>query len=218
MEMLTGSWGILIAFSGVDDLRTDDNVRVGIYANADPIALSPGRAPLPYATYAMDQDPRFRAETRGRIKDGVLTTDPVDVNFHWVVNSMHLERPLQHARLQVTLSPDGVLSGYLAGYTPVQAMYDMQYGYRNGKNGAGELSPLPLRLHTGNGAAHVLGHTCQGAYYALQQYADGDLDPKSGQYTSISTQYRIAAIPAFVVDVATQSSNAKLVEKKAHER
>jgi hypothetical protein len=217
-EMLTGSWGILITLSGVDDLRNDDDVEVGIYANADPIALSPNRAPLSYATYAMDQDPRFRAKTKGRIKEGVLTTDPVDVRFHWVVNSMRLERPLRHARLQVSLSQDGVLNGYLGGYTPVEAMYDMQYGYRNGKNGAGQLAPLPLRLHTGNGAAQVLGHTCQGAYYALYQYADGDPDPQSGRFTSISTQYHITAIPAFVVDVATQSTNAKLVEKaQAHE-
>jgi hypothetical protein len=131
---------------------------------------------------------------------------------------MHLERPLQHARLQVTVSPEGLLNGYLAGYTPVEAMYDLQYGYRNGKNGSGDLSPLPLRMLTGNGAARVLGHTCQGAYFALHENADGDLDPQTGRYTSISTQYRISAIPAFVVDMATQSSNSKLVEKaKSHE-
>ena len=41
IEMLTGSWGILIALSGVDDIRNDDSVEVGIYANADPIELSP---------------------------------------------------------------------------------------------------------------------------------------------------------------------------------
>ncbi len=217
-EMLTGSWGILIRMSGVDDIRNDDSVDVGIFANADPIALSPNRNPLEYATYAIDQDPRFRAKTKGRIKDGVLTTDPVDMRFRWIVNSLRLERPLQHARLRLTLSENGVLTGYLAGYTPVEAMYDMQYGYRNGKNGAGQLGPLPLRLGTGNGAARVLGHTCQGAYFALYQYADGDPDPQTGRFTSISTQYRISAIPAFMVDVATQSANAKLVEKaKPHD-
>src|SRR5262249_24058948 len=103
------------------------------------------------------------------------------------------------------------------GYTPVEALYDFQYGYRNGKNGAGQLAPLPLRLGTANGAARVLGHTCTGAYYALYRYADGDQDPQTARCTSISTPYRFAAIPAFVVDVATDSSNAKLVEKaKAH--
>src|SRR3546814_8918148 len=79
--MLTGSWGILITLSGVDDIRNDDDVEVGFFANADPIQLSPLRAPLSYGTYAIDQDPRFRAKAHGRIKDGVLTSDPVDVRF-----------------------------------------------------------------------------------------------------------------------------------------
>src|SRR3546814_7722586 len=157
--MLTGSWCILITLSGVDDIRNDDDVEVWFFANADPIQLSPVRAPLSYGTYAIDQDPRFRAKARGRIKDGVLTSDPVDVRFHNVVNSMRLERVLDHARVRMPLSPDGVLEGYLAGYTPVDEMYDLQFGYRNGKNGAGELATLQLRLHPANGAAFVLGRS-----------------------------------------------------------
>src|SRR3546814_15444129 len=85
-------------------------------------------------------------------------------------------------------------------------MDDLQFGYRNGKNGAGELAPLPLRLHTANGAAFVLGYTCPGAYQALHRLADGDSDAKTGQCSSISTQYRIKAIPAFVVVVASHRS------------
>jgi hypothetical protein len=136
IEMLTGAWGIVISLEGVDDIRNDESVDVGIYANADPIQLSPTRNPLAYATYAIDQDPRFRATTRGRIKDGVLTTEPTDVRFRTITNSLHMERPLRHARLQATLSKDGVLSGYLAGYTPVEDMYDYQFGYRHGKTTA----------------------------------------------------------------------------------
>jgi hypothetical protein len=212
IEMLTGAWGIVISLEGVDDIRNDDSVEVGIYANADPIQLSPSRAPLAYATYAIDQDPRFRARTKGRIKDGVLTTEPTDVRFHTITNSLHMERPLQHARVQATLSKDGVLSGYLAGYTPVEDMYDYQFGYRKGKTAKGELGPERLRLGTGNGAARVLGYTCPGIYFALYDYADGDPD-ESGRCTSISTQYSFSAIPAFVVDVATKSVNDKLTGK-----
>jgi hypothetical protein len=210
IEMLTGAWGILVSLDGVDDVRNDDSVAVGIFANADPIQLSPSRNPLPYATYAIDQDPRFRATTQGRIKDGVLTTEPVDVRFHSITNSLHFERPLLRARLQATLSEDGSLSGYLAGYAPVETMYDYQFGYRSGKTATGELGPLPLRLGTGNGAARVLGYTCPGIYFALYEYADGDPDPQTGRCTSISTQYSFSAIPAFVVDVATESVNDKL--------
>jgi len=102
--MLTGAWGILITLDGVDNIRNDDSVEVSFYANADPIQLSPTREPLANATYAIDQDPRFRATLPGRIVDGVLTTEPVDmIRFRWVVISIRLERPLLNARVQMTL-------------------------------------------------------------------------------------------------------------------
>jgi hypothetical protein len=210
IEMYTGAWGILITLKGAQDLRNAKDVEVGIYANADPIQLSPTREALPNATYAMDQDPRFRATTHGRIVNGVLTTDPVDVRFHVVTNSIHLERPLQNARLQVTLTPDGGMEGVLAGYTEVEELYDYQYGFRNGKDGNGNPASLQLRAGSSIGQAAVLGHTCQGAYYAMKQLADGHRDPKTGQCSALSTQYRIKAIPAFVVDTSTQSTNQDL--------
>ena len=209
-EMLTGAWGILLTLKNAGDRRNAENVDVGIYASADPIELSPNREPLAHATYAMDQDPRFRAVTHGRIVGGILTTEPVDVRFHWIVNNIHLERPVQDARIRATINPDGSVEGFLAGYTPVDSMYDLQYGFRSGKDAKG--GPANPRLISGsaNGAAFVLDHTCNGAYYALKQLADGHRDPKSGQCTSISTQYKFKAIPAFVVDAATQSVNSDL--------
>jgi len=206
--MLTGSWGILVKLEGVDDIRNDDQVTVSLYANADPIRLSPTRVPLAYATYAAMPDPRFRATTTGKIEDGVLTTQPVDARFRNEVNSMYLERPLRDARLRVTLAGDGSVSGYLSGYTPVEALYDMQYGYRNGVTRDGELAPARLRSGSANGAAFVLGHTCHGAYHALYANADGNPDPETGRYTSVSTQYRIEALPAFVVERAAEPDPA----------
>lgn len=211
IEMYTGSWGILITLDDLDDLKNDDHVKVGIHANADPIQLSPTREALEYATYAMDQDKAFRATTTGRIENGVLVTEPVDVRFHNVVNSMHLERPLRDARIRASLSPAGVLKGYLAGYTPVAELYDFQFGYRNGKDASGKPSPMGRRLGSANGAARVLGHTCQGVFQLLNRLADGHKDPKTGKFTSVSTQYRFEARPAFVVDVPTKSTNEKLV-------
>jgi hypothetical protein len=210
IAMYTGSWGILLTLKGVTDLHNAKDVEVGFYANADPIQLSAAREALPNATYAMDQNPRFRAKAHGRIVDGVLTTDPVDVRFHWEVNSIYLERPLQDARLRATFTPDGGLEGILAGYTPVEELYDFQYGFRSGKDAKGNPAPLQLRAGSSIGQAAVLEHTCNGAYFALKQMADGHRDPKTGQCTSISTQYRIKAIPAFVVDTATQSVNVAL--------
>jgi hypothetical protein len=210
IAMYTGEWAILITLKGVKDVRNSNDVEVGIYASADPIQLSPTREALSNATYAIDQDPRFRATTHGRIVNGVLTTDPVDVRFHWVVNSIHLERPLKEARLRMTVTPEGGLEGILAGYTPVEELYDFAYGFRNGKDGAGKPASLRLISGSANGQARVLDHTCNGAYFEMKRLADGDRDPKTGQCTSISTQYRIKAIPAFVVDVATHSGNEVL--------
>ena len=210
-EMYTGSWGILLRLKDVDDLKNDDHVEVGIYANADPMQLSPTRAALEYATYAMDQDPRFRAVTTGRIRNGVLTTDPVDMRFHSIVNSMVMERPLRDARVKATLSKDGILKGYLSGFAPVNDLYDYQFGFRRAKMASGKPAPSGLKLGSSNGAARVLGYTCQGMYQALHRLADAYPDPRTGNFTAISTQYTFEARPAFVVDVETKSTNEKLV-------
>jgi hypothetical protein len=211
-EMLTGSFGILVKLSGVDDLQNDPRVEVGIYANADPIQLSANRAALPFATYAIDQDRRYHAKTRGRIVDGILTIDPVDVRVHNVVASYFTDRILRDARLRLEFTADGGMDGYLAGYAPVDNMFDVQYGARSARMANGELAPERRRVSTSVGRAGALGHSCNGAYYALKQAADGHPDA-SGRCTSISTQYRIRVMPAFVVDAKTQSVNAPLAER-----
>lgn len=209
-EMYTGSWGILMTLKGVDNLRNDPDVEVGFFANADPIQLSSNRNALAYATYAAEQDPRYRAVTRGRIVDGVLMIDPVDVRFHNVVNAMRDDRELHAARISFKFTLDGGLQGYLAGYTPVEKMYDLQFGARNSRNAKGELAPLPQRLNTSMGRASALGNSCTGSYAALYEAADGDRDPKTGKCTSISTQYKVRLAPAFVIDARTQSVNSSL--------
>lgn len=216
VEMLSGSWGIVISLEGVDDLRNDEELVVRIAANEDPIQLSPTREPLSYATYSMTGDKRFSATTRGRLVDGVLHTEPVDVRFYSVVNSMILERPLLQAQVQATLAEDGQLTGYLAGYTPVEAMYDVNFAYRDGKTRQGDLAPLGLRMGSANGAAFVLGHTCNGVYHAMKQLADGIPDAATGAYTAISTQYSFEALPAFVLrdQGETASKLSQTVEQK----
>jgi hypothetical protein len=209
-EMQTGAWGVLITLKGVDDVRNDDEVEVGFYANADPMEVSAAREPLWNATYAMSQDPRMRVTTRGRISNGVLTTEPTTIRFWKITNALWLVRELREARVRMTLSADGVLDGILAGYTPVESMYDLQFGMRNGTDRAGELAPLQRRMVTAMGAATVLGYTCNGAYHALLAAADGGRDPATGRCTTISTQYRVRAVPAFVVDVPTESVNEEL--------
>lgn len=209
-EMLTGSWGILVSIKDVDDLRNDPDVEVGIYANADPIELSSARNPLAFATYATEQNPRYRAIAKGRIVNGVLTTKPTDIRVRNVVAAMFDDRVLRDGRLRLTFTPDGGMEGFMAGYTPVEAMYDLQYGARSSRTAKGEPVPERVRANRSMGRAGALGHTCNGAYHALYQAADGHRDAKTGRCTSISTQYRLRMAPAFVVDAKTQSVNAQL--------
>lgn len=213
-EMYTGSWGILIRLKDVDDLRNDPEVEVGIHANADPIQLSAARAALPFATYAIDPDIRYQATTRGRIVNGVLTIDPVDVRFHNIVNSMTDDRVLRDARLRLTFTAQGGMEGFLAGYTPVENAYDLGYGARHSRNAKGELAPERLRTSTSVGRAGALGHSCNGAYFALYQAADGHRDAATGRCTSISTQYRIQVAPAFVVDGPKGGANLSAVSRR----
>ncbi len=200
-NMLTGEWGILITLSGVDDIRNDDHVEVSIYANGDPLQVSAAHEPIEFATYAVHPDARFHTRTTGRIVDGVLMTDPADINFQRVTNALLFDRPLRDGILRLTLGEDGIVEGHMAGYTPVEAMYDMQFGHRNGVDAVAILEGERIpRRGAGQGASRVLGYTCNGVYHALYEQADGHPDPQSGACTSISTQYRLTAIPAFVVD------------------
>ena len=162
IEMYTGAWGILITLKGAEDLRNAKDVEVGIYANGDPIQLSPTREALPNATYAIDQDPRFRATTHGRIVNGVLTTDPVDVRFHVITNSIHLERPLQDARLRMTCHPGrrpGWNSGRVhAGRGAVRLSIRIpQWQGRQGRSGAAAIENGLVHRPGGRAGAHLPG-------------------------------------------------------------
>jgi len=208
--MLTGAWGMLIKLSGVDDIQNDEEVEVSIYANGDPIRLSPDREPLPYATYTVHRESRFYAgSTRGRIVDRVLRTGPVDVRIPYDVNAMFVDRALLDAQLRVTLTDKGVkgdksvIEGYLAGYAPIEEQYDLEIGFRDARVGTeenSEPSPFRRRMAAGIGKAGAMGYTCEGVYHAFYEHADGHPDPETGKCTSISTQYRIEAIPAFIVE------------------
>lgn len=213
IEMLTGAWGILLTLDGVDSIHNDPEVEVGIYANADPIQLSAAREPLAFASYAMKQEPKLRATARGRIVNGVLTTNPMDVGLVYTVNSMIHDRVLRDAQVRLTFTPDGGLEGILGGYTPVEAMYNVQFGARDGKTATGELAPDGLRIGTSEGRSRALGYSCQGAYHAMYAAADGHPDPETGRCTSISTQYRIRLAPAFVLETETTSANSTLVSR-----
>ncbi len=201
--MLTGSWGLVITLSGVDDINNDDEVMVGLHFNNDPIQLSPTRVPLPYASYTTHPDLRYHAETRGRISNGVLTTGVMDFRYPSDLNGMYVQNVLHDAQLHLTFSEDGVLEGYLAGYAPVEELYSANFGFRDA---TGQFATMRRKIGSSIGKGGAMGYTCEGIYHALYEHADGHPDPETGKNTAISMQYRIEAIPAFVFDGTEQKA------------
>ncbi len=203
-EMLGGNWGILIALRGVDDLRNDREVEVLLLRNADPLQLGPSREVLPFMTYAPMQEETPRAAVRGRIVNGVLTSDPFDFTFDQSVSMYDLRTKavLRDARIQLTISDDGSAEGYLGGFMPVESLYANMFSFTAATGAGGAPPEERLAATVRNGGPFFFGFTCNGIYDALLRNADGHPDPATGRCTSISIQYSIRAMPAFITDAA----------------
>ena len=213
IEMLTGAWGILMTLEGVDNIYNDPEVEVGIYANADPIQLSASREPLAFASYSMQQEPKFRAVARGRIINGVLTMSPVDVRLIYTVNSMSDDRVLRDAQVRMTSPQMAASKVFWAAIRPLRPCTTSSSAPATG-------GPPPANWRR-TGCASELPKAVRERWATLArvpitrctQAADGHPDPETGRCTSISTQYRIRLAPAFVLDTETSSANSTLVSR-----
>ena len=194
----SGEWTQVIILKGVDSLVDDKDVEV-IYANtADRPEIDSKGHFLRGVSFAVnDTAPRHRNVLHGHIHDGVLTTDPADVNLAetWGqggardIRGNRTQYRYRQARLRLEFQQDGSLRGMIGGYRPV---FDVI--------ASGSLG--------GAGTAVVAGIDCAGQLATLKHYADGGRDPKTGQCTTISSAMRIAAVPAFVTDLPAATRSA----------
>jgi hypothetical protein len=196
-QMRDGDRTILVQVSGIDDPRNSDHVQVAIYDGADSMVKDPKGGILRDVSYRAVQDPRRRATTTGRIVDGVLTTDPVDLTV-WKVRYTGAQIPttILGARLKLQFQPDGSGKGTLVGYENWQDIYR-------------------LLVHTGANDELPLFFTCPGVYRAFQRFADGDKDPKTGQCRAVSASYDIEVTPAHVIAPSTPDRTAQTGGKTA---
>jgi hypothetical protein len=195
-QMRDGDRTILVQVSGVEDPRNSDHVQVSIYDGADSMVKDPKGNILRDVSYRAVQDPRRRATTTGRIVDGVLTTDPVDLTV-WKVRYTGAQIPttIQSARLKLQFQPDGSGKGTLVGYENWQDIYR-------------------LLVHTGANDELPLFFTCPGVYRAFQRFADGDKDPKTGQCRAVSASYDIEVTPAHIIPPSTPDNKTVQVGGK----
>jgi hypothetical protein len=174
-----GGTTMLIEVMGVKDGRNDDNVTVGIYNGTSPMVLDPNGHMLPYASLTMTDDKKFQNILKGKIVDGVVTTEPSDIRLHYDIGGYQRTYDMKSARLRLELKPDGGVKGLMAGYLDLNDV-DMTKGSRQE-------------------STEMVGYDCPTYSQAVRRYADGFKDAKTGQCTALSTAFEINAIPAFVI-------------------
>ncbi|WP_380879358.1 hypothetical protein ACFB49_21780 [Sphingomonas sp. DBB INV C78] len=171
----------LISISGIDDPKNDADVTVTVVASADAIAKNSVGGALARATFDTSPDPAFRATTRGRIVDGVLTTDPVDVRLNYKEQIVDAPRVLKGARIRAKLLEDGGIEGGFYGYYTLASFYQS------------------IEQMTINGA-NLSRVSCPGVRQAIDKLADGYRDPKSRRNTAISSALGFVGVAAFIND------------------
>ncbi len=165
----------LLRVTNVTDMENSDNVTVDIYKSGDGFIKDGAGAPLPDATMkAADNQPVFHASTRGKITNGVLTTEPVDAH----IMQSPADAYIRGARFVINIHPDGHADGLIAGYYDNQSFWDSWA--RN------------------SGLQANYGYSCPALYESLHRLADGYKDPATGQCTAISAAFHITAVRSFV--------------------
>jgi hypothetical protein len=177
----------LIAISGIDDPRNDPDVTVIVAASADAITKNAAGGALARATFDVDPDPAFRATARGRIVDGVLTTDPFDIRLNYKEQILNAPRVLKGARIRATLLDDGGIEGGFYGYYTLASFY------------------ASIEQMTVNGA-NLSRVSCPGVRQAIDKLADGYRDPKNGRFTAISSALGFFGVAAFVNEPASPAA------------
>lgn len=180
----SGRGVILMEITGVTDERNSPNVQVGFYRALDPYQIDSSGRILPWASYRVDTNngkPRYGAVARGRIENGVLKTEPLDLKLPFYSNSAYAELDLKEMRLELDLTQgkDGKVRGLIGGYYD----FDKWWEY---------MLKLEFLIATGD-------WSCPALYTAARELADGHPDPETGECTSISSAFRMDALPAFVI-------------------
>jgi hypothetical protein len=170
----------LVAITGIDDDRNDDDVTVTLLYSEDGLRRSPSKVVLPDYTFRVSDSPQFTqsfARFHGRIVDGVVVTDPIaKVHVHEVTG---IETTLYSPRLRIRFLPDGRMKGVIGGYLDWRKRYVFDV-YRGGQyeNTVGLQSPA--------------------IYNAIKRAADGLQDKETGEFDGISAAFDIEGVPAFI--------------------
>lgn len=169
----------LLEVSGIDDPQNDDEVFVTFLYSTDPLRRSPAKTVLGDYTFRVTADPAFTqdfARFRGRIVNGVLTTEPVEkLHVHEVTA---IETTIWKPRLRLQFLPDGGMKGMIGGYLDWRRRVTWQ-------------------VFRASDYENTIGMQAPALYNALKRAADGLADPLTGEFNGISAAFDIEGVPAF---------------------
>jgi hypothetical protein len=185
---------ILIEVSGVDDEKNDAHVEVTFLRGRNGLPEDNAKNVIPWHTQVVDdRAPEVVQHTTGRIVNGVLETDPVELRLPMIELHSPLYVTLFNMRMRLNLSDTGA-KGMITGYQDIDGFY--QYFARS----------------TGV-VDHLAEFNTAAVYNGLHRFADGDKDPKAGQCRAISTVYYLEATRVFIVHSrarAKQTAQARI--------
>jgi hypothetical protein len=173
---------ILVELTNVDSLTDDDAVDVTLYRGKDRLMTdATGANIMPGGSNRVDErfGARFIHHLKGKIENGVLTTEPTDVRWPWAV---FLQRPgvydIRGLRFNVKLGSEHA-QGVVAGYADLETWY-------------AQLIRSWSTHHSSYG-----GLSQPSFYRQLHRLADGYPD-ESGAMTAISSAITVKMTQVFI--------------------
>lgn len=186
---------MMIELTNVHDLANDDNVQVTVYRGLDRLLTdATGNKVMPGGSQRIDDrfGKSFIKQFRGKIVDGVLTTEPVDrLVIPWTEMDSPTIQIMRGARLRLKLTPTGA-EGMLAGYTDVDTWYK-------------QLLRNDSTHHLSNGQISGIS-----VYKALRRLADGYPDAATGANTAISSALNAKFAQVFIQHPPGEAVKAEL--------
>lgn len=190
LGIITTKWRAQKAFNrvtfeitGVDDIANDPDVTVSYYRTLDTLLAGPTGNFVPGGSQRVDArwGKRFIISAKGKIVDGVLTTEPFkEVQVPEDGMGDPAINIFKSAQLRLKLKPESA-EGVLAGYIDVeQWYYAMNTAWATHHAAYGQASAASI-------------------YKALRRLADGYPDPKTGENTAISGAMDIKLVQAYVL-------------------
>ena len=174
-----GAW--LVSVTG-SDLSKDGDVSVRFETSLDPVIAQDALAHVQSdLTYRVAMHPASVNELRGRIRNGVIYTEPA----HFSMQCLSYIQPVYEfleARVRLRIKPDGTLEGVLGGYQP---WYDFYWSHAK----------------VGYVDERGFGIDVPALFHALRRNADAYPDPHTHRNTAISAAYMIEAVPAVIARI-----------------